>query len=210
MRVVVFGAAGGTGRLIVVQALARGHEVTAVVRTASRFRLSYPRLQVAEGDALKPETYAAVLRGRDAVISALGISGLGRSLRPMTFHTDSARLILRAMGEAAVTRYLGVSSVGVLSKPDTPAWYRAFVKPLLRHKYADMLRMEAVVREASLDWTIVRPVQLVTGALTETYRVGLTGDMERGTRVSREDVASFMVKSLEDPSTYRRAVAISD
>ena len=155
------------------------------MRDAARLHFSYPNLKVIEADAFRPETYAFALRGQDAVISALGVSGFRNSLKPMTFHVDTARLILGAMSEAGVGRYLGMSSVGVLKEPDTPFWYRLLVKPLLRHKYADMRMIKELVREAPLAWMLVRPVQLVDGAFTGSYRVNLSGELPRGAK-SRE------------------------
>ena len=86
MKVVVFGGAGRTGKHVIVQLLARGHEVTAVVRRPGDFALSYERLHVIAGDALKPQTFEAALQGQDSVLSALGVTGFVHSLQPMTFY----------------------------------------------------------------------------------------------------------------------------
>ena len=209
MKLVVFGGSGRTGEQVVLQALAAGHDVTAVGRSPDRFALADERLRVVQGDALDPASFTGLLRGQDAVISALGVTGFRKSLRPMSFYRDTAQAIARAMQEQGVRRILAVTSVGVVRDPTTPLWYRAIVRPLLRHKYADMRRLEQVIRGSGLDFTIVRPVQLVNASLTRRYRVGSDGNLPQGTSISRADVADFMVRHVSDHGFYHRTVAPS-
>lgn len=209
MKVVVFGGSGRTGKELVLQLLARGHEVTAVVRRHSHFGLQYERLQAVEGDALNPDSFATVLDGQDAVLSMLGVTGFLNSLRPMTFYRDSARMIIECMRARDVRRLVLVSSVGVLADPSTPIWYRTIVKPLLRHKYEDMSQMENAVAASGLDWTIARPAQLIDGPLTQHYRVGREGNLPHITKISRSDLADFVARQADDRALVGRAVAIS-
>ena len=102
-----------------------------------------------------------------------------------------------------------MTSVGVCKDPTTPIWYRTIVRPLLRHKYRDMAAMEQVIRASGLDWTIVRPVQLANGALTQHYRIGADGKIPDGTAISRADVADFIVRRCSDPAFQQHAVALS-
>ncbi len=209
MKVVVFGGSGRTGKELIVQLLARGHEVTAVVRRSGDFDLRYEGLRAVEGDALKPETFDAALEGHDAVLSALGVAGFLNSLRPMTFYRDSARVIVDRMLAAALRRLVLVSSVGVLDDPSAPIWYRTIVRPLLRHKYADMRAMEALVARSGLDWTVVRAAQLVDGPLTQRYRIGENGSLPDIGKISRGDLADFLAREAHDAAYVDRAVAIS-
>lgn len=210
MKVVLFGGSGRTGRELLVQLLARGHEVTAVVRRPSDFGLSYERLRAVAGDALKPQTFDAVLEGQDAVLSTLGVTGFLKSLHAMTFYRNSAKAIVERMQARGLHRLVLVSSVGVLDDPSAPVWYRVLVKPLLRHKYADMKAMEAIVAASDLDWTVVRAAQLVDGGLTQQYRVGPEGRLPHIGKISREDLADFVARQADDTAFLRRAVAISN
>lgn len=209
MKVIVFGGSGRTGTELIVQLLARGHQVTAVVRHLETFGLRYERLQAVHGDALKPQSFGAVLEGHDVVLSTLGVTGFLNSLHPMTFYRDSARAIVDRMLAAGVHRLVLVSSVGVLADPAAPVWYRAIVKPLLRHKYADMHAMETWVASSGLNWTIVRAAQLVNGPLTQHYRVGPEGSLPDISKISRSDLADFVAREADDAAFINRAVAIS-
>ena len=83
------------------------------------------------------------------------------------------------------------------------------VQPLLRHKYEDMRQMEKVVEDSGLDWTIIRPVQLNNDPLTQTYRVGMEGNLKDGGVISRADVADYSLRHIEDANTFQRAIALS-
>ncbi|USI74653.1 NAD(P)-dependent oxidoreductase [Sphingomonas morindae] len=209
MKLLVFGGGGRTGRDLIVQLLARGHKATALVRDARAFGLSYDRLRAVSCDALEPASFQAALEGQEAVLSVLGVTGFWASLRPMTFYRDSARAIVTGMRAAGVARLVLVSSIGVLDKPAAPAWYRALVKPLLRHKYADMRAMEAFVARSGLDWTIVRAARLIDGPLTQHYRVGAGGTLPDITTISRSDLADFLARAVADPAMAGQMYAIS-
>lgn len=209
MRVVVFGGGGRTGRELIVQLLARGHDVTAVLRHPERFGLRYERLAVVRGDVLEPRSFGAAVHGQDAVLSALGVTGFLNSLRPMTFHRESARAIIDKMHAAGVSRLVLVSSVGVLDDLSAPIWYRAVVKPLLRHKYEDMRAMEALAAGSDLNWTVVRAARLVDGSLTQHYRIGREGSLAGIGKISRSDLADFVAQQVTDAAFIQRAVAIS-
>ena len=148
MRITVFGATGGTGRLVVEQGLAAGHEVTAVIR--DRTRLPVPdqdRLRVAVAPRLDHEAVLAAVTGADAVVDALGAN----DLKPTTVRVDAAEVIIPAMREAGVSRLVAVSAAGFHTTGD-PIYLRALVKPVLgyvlRHSFADMAAMAFVVARA--------------------------------------------------------------
>ena len=113
------------------------------------------------------------------------------------------------MSAQGVRRLAVISSVGVLDEPAAPIWYRGLVKPLLRHKYADMKAMETEVAKSGLDWTIVRAAQLVDGDLTQRYRVGPDGELPDIGKISRSDLADFVARQADDLTLAGRAVAVS-
>lgn len=209
MKVMIFGASGRTGRELLLQVLARGHDVTAVVRDPKGFDIRYERLKVVAGDVLKPDSFDELLTDREVVLSTLGVTGFVHSLRPMIFYEESARAIMDRMRAHGVRRLVLVSSVGVVHDPTTPIWYRTLVQPLLRHKYADMKRMEAAVAASGLEWTVVRAAQLVGGPLTQHYRIGESGRLPNMTKVSRTDLADFLAAQVTDRTRLGRSVAIS-
>jgi biliverdin reductase / flavin reductase len=208
MKIVVFGATGRTGRELVEQALASGHEVTAVARQPSRLGRPTDRFQTAQVDLSDAGSIDRCVGGQDVVLSCLGVTGIRASLRPMTFYRDSAAAIVAAMQRNGVRRLVVLSSVGVLRDPTAPIWYRWILKPLLRHKYADMQRMEDVIRSSGLDWVIIRPGRLTDGELTGHYRVGNDGTLPHVGDVTRADVAGLMLRVITTDEFLHRAVAV--
>jgi uncharacterized protein YbjT (DUF2867 family) len=164
MRVLVFGATGGTGRQIVAQALERGHEVTAFVRNPEKLPAQRPRLRIAQGDIRQPDVIRAAMPGQQAVLSALGAITLG----PSTLLSDGLREILGAMEASGVPRIVWESALGVgETRGKLGPIYNWFLVPfLLRHSFADKERQESILRASPLDWTIVQPGALTNGPLT--------------------------------------------
>ena len=210
MNVLIFGAGGRTGQQLVLQALAMGHGVTAIVRRPEQFTLSFDRLRAVSGDALNRASFAMALDGQEAVISALGVTGLRNSLRPMTFYADTARNILDEMQAHGVRRFVGITSVGVEHSPSNPLWYRLTLQRLLRHKYGDMANMEAVLKQSGLQWTIVRPTRLTNEPLTQVYRADASGQVSNAaSSISRPDVADFCLQHLSRPEYFNQTYALS-
>ena len=209
MKIVVFGATGGTGIEIVQQALDKGHEVTAIARNPKAVKLTHAQLRVVSGDALTPDSFAEALKGQEAVFSAIGISSFLESLKPMTFHRQTASNIVEQMKLANVKRLICITSVGVSNTPTAPCFYNWIIKPLLENKYEDMRHMEQIVNESDLKWTIVRPFRLTNGERTGKYRVAANAELENGSSLTRADVADFMLKQLETEEYLYKTPAIA-
>jgi uncharacterized protein YbjT (DUF2867 family) len=202
MKVVVFGAAGGTGRHVVAEALAADHEVTVLVRDPATLGATDPRVSVEVGDARDPAAVAGVLGGAQGVISTIGGHGMGRS----TAITDAMTTIVA--GTPAGTRLLAVSTVGAGdSASQLPRAVRMAVLPLLRNAIADHNGQERVIMASDLDWTIARCVGLTDEAATGEVHV-LTEGRVKGSRIARADVARWLVANLEDPTYSRQAVSL--
>ncbi|MFD3802505.1 NAD(P)-dependent oxidoreductase [Streptomyces sp. NPDC058611] len=215
MRITVFGATGGVGREVVVQALAAGHEVTAVVRDAARLGVqAHERLEVAvvpdltDEDALVP-----VLAGRDAVVSALG-AGSNKQAKAAPVTGPAVRAVLAAMDRAGVSR-LSVVSAAPLG-PDVPGegvFTRAVLLPVLRRAmrdlYADLAVMEAALAASPTEWTVIRPPRLLNRPGTGTYRRVIGGNVPAGHVIPRADVAHALLATLTDPATFRRPMGIA-
>jgi uncharacterized protein YbjT (DUF2867 family) len=208
MNITVFGATGTIGRLFVEQALAAGHDVTAVTRDASRLSQRHDRLRVVQGDPTDPEACLPAVRDADAVIVTLGAGRRGEVREAGT------RAVVAAMRQAGVRRLVCQSTIGVgSSKANLDLWWRyVMFGALLRPAYADHVRQEAIVVESGLDWTIVRP-SAFTDAPAESLGE-LRHDFDgaaRGLRlkVARADVAAFLLAQAEDPAYLHRAVSLS-
>lgn len=205
MRLAILGATGGTGRQLVQQALAKGHQVTAIVRHPEALSLTHDRLRVIRGDVMQPDTLACALHRQDAVLSVIGKS----SFRSMTFYRKSARYLVEQMDKAGVGQLICLTSVGVLDKPVGPWWYLWFIKPLLVHIYDDMRHMEQIIRASNLAWTIVRPSRLFDGEHTGHYRVGSSGELAQANSISRADVADCMLSQLDNKAHWQQAIAVA-
>lgn len=197
---IVFGANGATGHVIVEEALRAGHSVTAAVRDPVAFRavpaeIRGARLSVVRADVRDVDSVRAVVTGQDAVISAIGPAG-GRA---DGLYSAGARALVSAMVECGVDRLVALSSSGVRQDdPNHPLWYRVVARTLLAELYGDMRRMEDIVRDSPIDWTFVRPARIVDEPPTGAYRA-LDGLNPRGgTSVSRVDLARFVVDAVYD------------
>jgi putative NADH-flavin reductase len=209
MKLTVFGANGRIGRLVVQQALDAGDEVVAVVR--SQYDGQHPNLEVVRVPGLSdPAALVPALKGSDAAISGVG----ARSRKDVTVASSATRVILRALEEAGVHRFVAVSAAPVGPTPPGEHFAtRAIVMPLLRRMlraiYADMATMEADIAASGLDWTVVRPPRLQDKPLTGRYRIAIGANVARGFTVSRADVAHAMLAALHNPATVGQAVGIA-
>lgn len=197
MKIAVFGASRGVGLEVVRQALEQGHSVTAFARN-----LSFPEnldLEVVQGDALDLDAVSKAVQGQDAVVIALGT---GSKTDDQTRSQGTAHIV-RAMQQHGVRRVVAVSSFGV---GDSRKGFIANMAWLfLKAALGEHERQEKALMESGLDWTIARPTGLTNDARTGTYRIGSSG---RG-RISRADVADFILKALEDSSYIGKALVIS-
>ena len=210
MKLTVLGATGATGTCLTRQALAAGHEVTAVVRDPSRLPVpGQPRLRTVTADVMDPASITPAIAGADAVISAVGPRGTG----PTTVIQDSVHSIIAALDKTGTRRLLQVSGSIVADEGESP-YMRYLVKPVarrtfLRHVCADMRAGEDEIRASDLDWTIVRPPALTGKATMGTYRTAIDRNLPHGFTVSRADLAACLLALLADPATVHRHVAIA-
>ncbi len=193
MKLLVFGATGGTGREIVAQALDQGHAVTPFVRNPAAITTRHERLKLAQGDVLDYPLGEAAVQGQDVVLSALGV----RKLRKNTILSDGTKNIIRAMEQHGVKRFVCESSLGVGDSKGQLGWvFNVFLIPLLlRYVFRDKEVQEQYVKQGKLGWIIVRPGAFIDGPRTGVYRIGFsTTDRTIRGKVSGADVADFMLK----------------
>ena len=208
MKLLIFGASGGTGRELLKQALDQGHDVVAFVRDPAKIaEFQSPNLKVIRGDVLDSAATDSAVARREAVFSTIG-TGAKRS----TLREDGTRNIVKAMEKAGVRRLICQSSLGVGDSRSNLSFFtkHIIVSIFLRHAFADHERQEAVVKKSSLDWTIVRPPHLKDGQKTGAYRYGFpVTDMQIESKITRADVADFMLKLLKDDTYLHQTPGVS-
>lgn len=202
--VLVIGASRGIGLEAVKAALAAGHDVRAFARSAPQIPLSHPKLAKIAGDALNPADVAAAVQGADAVIQSLGASSVPELIFGTTLFSDATRIMVRAMRDAGVRRLLMITGAGAgNSRGRISFLYDNVIFPLLLKRiYDDKDRAEEIVMKSGLDYTIVRPGLLTSGAATRRYKVLTEMEDWRPGFISRADVADFLVEHLDDRALY--------
>jgi putative NADH-flavin reductase len=208
LKILVFGATGPTGLQVVTQALSQGHDITAFSRKPDPWPLTHTRLRIVVGDTTQDASVVAqAIEGQDVVISALGRR---KTLKSDNLMVRSMQCILPAMQSAGVRRLIVMSAFGVgESQLNAPLIPRIMYRMLLRDIFADKHAAEEAIRWSRLDWTIVYPVLLTAGPMTGRYRVGERLALRGIPRVSRADVAHFMLAEAQKRAYVRKVPVIS-
>lgn len=204
MKVVVFGSTGGTGRQLVEQALEEGHRVTALARHPEKFPMQHEHLRIVQGDVLDSDCVVAAVSGQDAVMSALGTKQRG----PVSICTDGIKRILTAMTTHGVRRLVAISAYGAADSHRQDL-YNFFLWTFMKQKMIDKEHMEELIKQSGLDWTVVRPAALTDGPRTQRYHTGTDLHMKLSSKISRADVADFMLRQLTDATYVHKAPAIA-
>lgn len=206
MKLAIFGATGRTGRHLVEQALAEGHEVKALVRDPARLDAQGERLSVIRGNALDPTSVEETVAGTDAVLVALGHT----SSSAKDVQAEGTRHILNAMRKHGVRRIISLTGAGVRDPEDAPRLPDKVFTTLLKRLQPDVLRdaerHAALIREGDREWIIVRGPRLTDAPAKGTYRVGYVGK-GTGLSIPRADLARFMLDQLQD-DTYLRMMPV--
>ncbi|PYK21788.1 MAG: hypothetical protein DME56_03365 [Verrucomicrobia bacterium] len=200
MKLFVMGATGRTGQEVVQQAIARGHYVTAFVRSPESITLRNERLTVLKGNAMDENELSEAMQNHDAVISTLGPREV---FRPGTLLHDSALATTRAMNRSGVKRLVVLSAAAHF--PGIPNRIASFI---MRNHMRDSLAMEAIVQANGLDWTIARPPRL-TQEDSVTYRSREGAAPKMGFTLSRKAVAAFMLDAIEQKKHVHKIVGIA-
>jgi putative NADH-flavin reductase len=211
MKIATFGASGATGRLLTERCLAAGYEVVALVRRPAEFVYA-GRVRVVEGSAFDAEAVRLTMEGADVVLSALG----ARSLRKEDVLERAVPLIVSAMKEVGVQRIIALGSAGALddSLKKQPAWRRWFVQKMVYNTFlkwavASQASQWKMLSGSGLDWTMVMPPLLLNKPGRGTFRVDGEALPRNGARISREDVADFMMAQIGSQEWVGKGVYIA-
>ena len=211
MKIIVFGATGGTGKLIVTQALAKGHSVTAFVRTPEGFPQD-PHLRVIQGDVFDFGAVVDAVRGHRAVLSALG----ARTRKKEEILVRAMPHILEGMRQEYVNRLIVLGAAG--AHKDYGKYQNALTrmalwtakKTALKYPFIDQVAQERLIAASDVDYTIVRAPRLMDGPFTGKYRVLPDALPPGALRINRADVADFMLQQLTDPRFHRQGPYIGE
>jgi putative NADH-flavin reductase len=212
MNIAIFGANGGTGRLLTERSLAAGHKVSALLRTPEAFPYR-DRVQVIQGSAFDPDPVRRTLEGTDAVLSALGPRS---PLRNENVLPRAVPIIVEAMQQTGIRRIIVLGAAATL--PDAMSKQSALnrwiaeniiYKTFLKWPIAEQIAQYKALAASNLDWTIVMPPRLTNTPGRHPYRIDGEALPPNGSRISRHDVADFMMQQLTSPEWLRKSVYIS-
>jgi putative NADH-flavin reductase len=203
VRVLIIGASKGIGLETTRQALAAGHDVRALSRSAAAIGFSDPRVEKVRGDALKSQDVKTALSGVEVVIQTLGV-GLGELFQPVHLFSDATRVLIDAMTTQGVKRLICVTGFGAGdSRASIPWLQRLPFEAFFGRAYGDKSQQERLIRQSELDWTIARPGVLTNGPRTGRFKILTEATQWRNGVISRADVADFLVSQIEGSQSAR-------
>lgn len=208
MKLVIFGATGGTGVQLLQQGLAAGHTITAVARKAEAVTIQHERLRVIQGDVMNADSVAAAIAEQEVVLSAIG----ARNLDPTTIFSVGTENMLNGMKAHGVRRMMVISAAPLEIGKNIPLWQkiaiRLVLRRLLKNAYEDAQRMETHLQASDVDWTIIRAPRLTDGKATGHYKVAYDAHLSQ-VGISRADLAEYMLKDLDNPASYHKKVELA-
>jgi putative NADH-flavin reductase len=206
MKIVVFGASSASGKRLVENALASGHEVVAFVRDPSKLGITHQKLRIITGDALNPAQVDDAIRGSDAVLSTLGPKG-----KPTIMAAQSTQNIVNAMEKHNVKRLVLVSVAGIAVPQDNRKknLIDGLLKLLLRDVFVDRENQIAVLNASKLDWVAVRVPRLTDEPAKGNVKA-FFGSPNPSFKVTRADLAEFMLEQLTSDTWLRQAPILSN
>jgi putative NADH-flavin reductase len=213
MKVILFGATGFSGKSILAEALKHGHEITILVRDASKVEIKHKKLTIIEGNVLDPLTVASALHQQEAVIQCLGVGGKGDG-KPTTFISDATKVIVDEMQKQNIKRLIAMSNVGAGNSIAFQPWF--FTKIILPYfmKWLKVIiddknRMEPIIMNSNLDWTIVRCPNIVDKPSKGTCNATLDGkDLKLS--VTLPDLSKFIIDQLTQTAFIKQAPSVSN
>jgi putative NADH-flavin reductase len=206
MRLLIFGSTGSVGRLLVEQALNHNHQVTAFLRDPAKLAIRHKNLKIVQGDVLNYPIVEMAMKDQDVVMCALGAGSKGM------LRAEGTRNIIRAMENSGIKRYICQTSFGVGESQGNLNFFWKYIMfgMLLKKAYHDHEIQESHIIQSQLDWTIVRPAAFTNGMHTGKYKHGFSANDKSITlKISRADVADFMLKQLTDNTYLRKTPGLS-
>lgn len=203
MKLFIVGATGKTGQIITRMALQNGHQVTAFVRSPHKLN-KHENLNVVVGDITSAEELTASMKAHDAVLCCLGTEGTG----PTKFLSQAAYALAKAMQGNQIRRIGYIASAGIHNEIE--GFIGKFIMYILRHVLKDHEQAYSNLKDAALDYTVVRPMGLTDKPGKGSWRLSVDGLPAKASRsIAREDVAAFLLSSIENETNIKQSVAIA-
>jgi putative NADH-flavin reductase len=217
MHILILGATGRTGRVLLREALKRGHRVTILISHRGALKIKSESVEVYEGTPLNKFTLAEAMRGCDAILSTLNISRVSDSpwakLRTSKdFLSSSMKHIIDAATENEIKRVIITTAWGVAeTRKDIPFWFRWLIDHSnIQYQHLDHEKQEVLLRASNLNWTIVRPVGFNDSEKAREIKVSFNNNPKPSVTISRRNVALFMLDALEKNLHIREYPVISE
>lgn len=209
MKATLFGATGKTGRVVVAELLKNNYSVSALVRSKEKISEYHNKIEIVEGSIMRKEDIDRVLKNSDVVISTIGHV----SDTEPDFQQKAIRLIIERMNVNKIRRLIVLTGAGVFAEGDHPGFIdrlmTKFLKAVSKNRIIDGENYVKEIMKSDLDWTIVRtPLQTNSGS--HPYGVGMVGDPNLRFKISRKNVAEFIVNSINDSRVIKTLPYISE
>jgi putative NADH-flavin reductase len=217
MHILILGATGRTGRILLSEALKRGHRVTVLVSHKGSLKINPDLVEVHEGTPLNKFTLTEAMRGCDAILSTLNISRVSdfpwsRLRTSKDFLSASMKHIIEAANDNHIKRIIITTAWGVAeTKKDIPFWFRWLIdNSNIRYPYRDHAQQELLLKASDTNWTIIRPVGLTDSEKEKEIKVTLNNKPKPSLTISRMNVALFMLDVLEKNLYCKQCPVISE
>jgi putative NADH-flavin reductase len=208
-KIILFGASGGTGKLVIEQALIAGHQITAIVRNPEDIDLKHQNLEIIKGDIFKISTFENAMKNKDLVVSCLGV----QKNSPTTVYSVGIKNIINMMQHHSLNRIICLSAGAVIVPPKGSFMTKFFIKNILqkiyKNLYSDMLLMEEILKSTTMNYIIIRPPWLRNSKFTGIYRTAINEHLDNPTKISRADLADFIVNQISDTKTFKSIIELS-
>ena len=209
MNITIIGASGGLGLETVKRGLNRKHTITTLSRTEIKIE-EKKSLKMIIGDATNKTNLFNSIQNAEAIIVTLGTA---KNMKSTTLFSDFAKLIVEINRENKINiPFIFVTGFGAGESKNYVSWFiKLFLNYLLKDVYADKTKMEEIITESNLNWTVVRPGRLLDKELTEKYRV--ENKLYKGINIggiNRADVADFLIKQAENQTELKKYIGLSE
>lgn len=206
-RIVIFGATGGTGQELVRQALEQDYIVTAFVRSPFKLTISHQNLILIKGDVLHLADVSKATKDQDAVLCALGMPASDKS----NLRAEGTGNIIKAMQTNQVSKLICQTSLGFGDSQELLPWHMKYliVPFILKNAFKDHQLQEEKIEQSNLDWVILRPGNMTNGNKTGKFKHAFNSDEKIKLKISRADVAHFMLKQIKNNQYLHKKVGIS-
>lgn len=208
MKIAIIGASKGIGKYLLEQALEEGYEVTVLLRNPNKLQISNPHLHIQQGDIRDASSVAKVVQGQDGVCVCIGVAP-GR--KPVKVFSEGIKNIIESIADNTAQKLIVVTGIGAGdSKGHGGFLYDRVINPIfLKEIYKDKDRQEALIQKCNCNWMIVRPGFLTNGPRTGRYRIIEEMKGVTAKKISRADVADFMLNQLKKPTYFKKTPLIT-